>query len=243
MYTGCTMTLRHAFAFACLALVPATAHAHTVLDTPAPLSGNDDFKSAPCGCVIGGTPACDDPYETTVYQVGQEITVTWIETVDHAGDFRISFAAKPPSDVLESDFESSPISVTVPDRQAGGPGSVTLTLPDTPCEECTIQVRQFMEGAMEPFYYTCASIRIESGSGVGGGGTGGAGAGGAGGEPGVGGDGAGPTTTTSGVGGGEPIVAPPPPGDGCSAAPARPGGAGLTIVALALLALRCRPRR
>jgi hypothetical protein len=235
------MTLRHSIALACL-FVPVTAHAHTVLETPAPLSANDDFKSEPCGCVIGGTPACDDPYETTVYQVGQEITVTWIETVDHTGDFRISFAAKPPSEVLETDFETSPISVTVPDRQAGGPGSVTLTLPDTPCEECTIQVRQFMEGAMDPFYYTCASIRIDSGVGTGGGGPGGAGgASGTGGEPGLGGDG--PTSSTTGVGGGEPTVAPPPPDEGCSAAPSAPRGAGLALAALSLLSLRRRSRR
>jgi hypothetical protein len=57
------MPLRHVLAFACLAL-PAPAFAHTVLETPAPLSAN--FKSEPCGCVIGGTSACDDPYATTV---------------------------------------------------------------------------------------------------------------------------------------------------------------------------------
>jgi MYXO-CTERM domain-containing protein len=168
--------------------------------------------------------------------VGQEITVTWIETVDHVGDFRISFAAKPPSEVLESDFETSPISVTFPDRQAGGPGSVTLTLPDTPCEECTIQVRQFMDGAMDPYYYTCASIRIESGSGTGGNG----GGRGNGGEPGLGGDSSSPSTS---VGGGEPTVAPPPPGDGCSTSPAIPQGGGLALAALGLVALRRRRAR
>jgi hypothetical protein len=236
------MTLRDTLALGCVWLFPASALAHTVLDDPPALSANDDYKTEPCGCVIGGMPACDDPYATTVYQVGQEITVTWNETVDHAGDFRISFAAKPPSEVLESDFESSPITVTVPDRQAGGLASVTLTLPDVPCDECTIQVRQFMEGAMDPYYYTCASIRIEA-SGSGGGGAGAGGAPGTGGEPGLGGeDSNGPSNTSTGVAGGEPTAAPPPPTSGCSAARSDARGSLVALAALAALVVRGRRR-
>jgi MYXO-CTERM domain-containing protein len=227
-----------------LLLIPSVVFGHTVLVDPAPMSPNDDAKQAPCGCVIGDPVIpCDDPYEVSVLQTGTEITVTWNETIDHAGDFRVSFSPKPPTEVTEADFEDAAISVTVPDTIQGGIGSASITLPDAPCESCTIQVRQFMKGSAQPYYYTCAAIRLEQGP-VGTGGGSGSGSSGSG-SSGSGSSSTGGPTSSSVSGGddGEPTVAPPTPNDGCSVATDAKPGAGTLLAGLALAVAALRKRR
>lgn len=154
-----------------VALLPQIADAHTVLITPKPLSTDDNAKTAPCGCTFGeGVSQCAPDYMIAPYDLGETISITWNETIDHTGEFRVAFVAKPPEEVTDEEFAASEIQVTVPDEQAGGLRTAELTLPNTACENCTIQVRQFMEGAPSPYYYTCAAIRIgEAPPGVGGG--------------------------------------------------------------------------
>ena len=232
-------------------LVTANARAHILLDEPPPLTDNDDAKQAPCGCIFGSAELpCSATFETTTYAPGQQIIVSFVETVDHPGEFRVAFSPKPPMEVTEEDFENAEIQITIPDEQAGGPGSVMITLPDTPCEECTIQLRQLMEGSPAPFYYSCASIAIVEGGGPGSGGAGGApmggngaGAGSPAGPTGSGGDGGQPVGAGSDDDG-EPTALPNPSSDGCStgAQPAKTGGAVLVALSGLLVALRRRGR-
>ncbi len=79
--------------------------------------------------------------------------------------------------------------------------TATITVPDTPCASCTLQLRQLMTGAAQPYYWSCAAIKIvpaggpvQTTSGDGAGGAGGAGGGGSAGE-------GGSTATTAGSGG------------------------------------------
>ncbi|NUP04889.1 MAG: hypothetical protein HOW73_02385 [Polyangiaceae bacterium] len=229
-----------------LLVLPAIASAHTVLVNPEPLTGNDDAKTPACGCTFGGGAIeCPADFQITEYMAGETITVTWNETVNHTGEFRIAFVAKPPSEVTDADFGASAVKITVDDQQAGGLVDAEITLPDTPCEECTIQVRQFMEGAQNPYYYTCAAVRILDPGGDGGAG----GSSGDGGAPSTGGSGG--TTSEGGapVGsggstsngnnadgeGGEPVWEGPHNDDGCGVSNA--GSAGDSAWAGAIFAL------
>lgn len=232
-----------------LALLPRIASAHTVLITPKPLSTDDNAKTAPCGCTFGeGVSQCAPDYQIASYDLGETITITWNETIDHTGEFRVAFVAKPPEEVTDEEFAASEIQLTVPDEQAGGLRNAELTLPNTPCENCTIQVRQFMENSPSPYYYTCAAIRIgEAPPGVGGGaGDGGGGPIGNGGSAAeAGGNG------STGPGGTQKSEDEPtwagPVDEGCSLLPTRAGGGssglGLSVASMVMAIAYSRRRR
>lgn len=153
------------------------ASAHTLLKTPVPLIPEDDAKSGPCGCYFGGGPedpgddgspiACPTDYSVTTITAGEPLKVEWIETVNHAGDFRIAFSSKAPEQVSKADMDAGEI-MTVPDDNAtsGATLSQMITVPNEPCELCTIQLRQFMMGAAQPYYYTCAAVKIVPAAGT-----------------------------------------------------------------------------
>jgi MYXO-CTERM domain-containing protein len=124
----------------------------------------------------------------TTYQAGQTVNVQWNETVYHPGYFRIALAHKKPSDVTmddlpnppltdsdECDYDKSAVPTTAHDNVladglfmvddiAGMNRSLNqdVTLPDQPCDDCTLQVVQVMEkhGASSCFYFHCAEIKI-----------------------------------------------------------------------------------
>ncbi|MBK8251964.1 MAG: lytic polysaccharide monooxygenase [Polyangiaceae bacterium] len=238
--------------------VGSTAQAHTVLTKPAPLSGDDNAKSGPCGCYFGdgpedptedGTPLpCPTDYTVTELVAGSQVTVEWKETVNHNGDFRIAFSAKSPEQTLKADVDANIIE-TVPDQNgtSGATLKQTITIPNEPCELCTIQLRQFMIGAAQPYYYSCAAVKIvDPNAGTGGAGTGGSSSSAStGGSGGSGGEGTSTTAQTVSTGAGmadpEPTVA-----EGCAVT--NPRAATRTTlflagVALALQQLRRKFRR
>lgn len=233
-------------ALAALASLQGEALAHTLLVTPAPLTDNDDAKSGPCGCEIGGDPACPANYPQTTLTAGENVTVTWKETVNHTGSFRLAFSNKPVDQVTGADLDANVLYDKADENDTnGGTISTTILVPDMPCAACTLQLRQFMEGAANPYYYSCANIKIVAPSGQGGaGGAGGSGSGnggsGTGGEDGVGGDmndidstGPGPATTPPKI----------ETGGLCSAGGGPAGSAGffgLGALALAVLVRRGR---
>jgi hypothetical protein len=124
----------------------------------------------------------------TTFHAGETITVRWQETVYHPGYFRISLAPVHAADATSSDFPNpaltdpdnchyDPAAVqTVPhdnvladglfmvDDQNGSNRSLMqdVKLPDEPCDHCTLQVVQVMEGhpAASCFYFHCAEIKI-----------------------------------------------------------------------------------
>jgi hypothetical protein len=267
--------MKHALfaSFAALSVLAAAGPAagHARLMTPTPLTNDDNAKAGPCGCYFGGGPEdpaedgtplpCPGDFQVTTLQAGTELTVTWEETVNHNGDFRIAFSSKAPADTLKADVDAN-ILIEIPDENATSGGKITqkIMVPDEPCELCTIQLRQFMINAAQPYYYSCAAVKIvaaeeptsssSSGSGGGGGsGTGGAGSGAGGAGSGAGGpDGQGGGAGSTGAGMADPI---PKIEDGCcvvgglgSARGNAGGPAGaLAIVGLALAAASSRRRR
>jgi hypothetical protein len=161
------------------------AQAHIKLMEPASWVVEDGMgnpqKTGPCG---GDTVTATGA--VTTYEPGQKITVTWQETVGHAGHFRISLA-KDRADLIDPVVTTStgdgmtgnsisaeimnPVAypvlvdnlfprtdVTAPQAE---PFTTEVTLPDEPCEGCTLQVVQFM--AQHPpgfFYHHCADVNV-----------------------------------------------------------------------------------
>jgi hypothetical protein len=136
-------------------------------------------KTGPCG---GSTVT--ETGAVTTYRAGQEITVSWQETVPHPGHFRISLA-RDRADLIDPAVETSngdgvsgmsisaeimnPVAYpvladglfpreTVP---APEPFTTTVTLPDETCESCTLQVIQFMaQHGPGYFYHHCANVNV-----------------------------------------------------------------------------------
>lgn len=165
--------------------LPSPAQAHIRLLAPPSwvVEGTlgDPQKEAPCGG--------EDVTETgtvTTFRAGQEVTVEWQETVAHSGHFRISLA-RDRADLVDPVVETengdgvsgnsisaavmNPVAypvladnlfprenVTAPQAT---PFSMTVKLPDEECENCTLQVIQFMaEHGPGYFYHHCANVRI-----------------------------------------------------------------------------------
>jgi MYXO-CTERM domain-containing protein len=103
-----------------------------------------------------------------VYQPGQKITVTWIETVYHPGCFLIDF-----SPAGDQNWQTL---ATIPhDPNTASPinYSTQVTLPQGNCPSCTLRVRQIMLGSQTATcpptsilsgqtYYSCADIALGS---------------------------------------------------------------------------------
>ena len=170
------------------------ASAHIQLDSPpSRYSGQVDQKTKYCGS--GGTASG----VVTEWTAGTEVTVSWTETINHPGHFRIAL------DPTGTDLFEDPVDEN--DKLASGniiayiddPGgqsnfSYTFTVPDYDCNPCSLQVIQYMtdklnDGIDNEIYYWCADVQIAGGGsgttttttttgGAGGGGQGGEGAGG-----------------------------------------------------------------
>lgn len=142
---------------ATLLLLTGTASAHIAMRSPAPRSV--DQKAGPCGAAGSSRGS-----NVTEFQPGETITVTWDETVDHPGHYRIAL------NMDGDDFENPnnpddgfPETMVEPIADKGG-GNYTqqITLPTTPCDNCTLQLVQVMTTAVpyNSFYFQCADIRI-----------------------------------------------------------------------------------
>lgn len=243
-----------ALAIAFLGAARATA-AHTLLVNPPPLIADDNAKSGPCGCYFGAGPedptedgtaaTCPEEYPTTELVAGSQLTVSWKETVHHDGTFRLAFAPLPVSGVVKADLDAGVLyEKTDENTVAGATITATLTVPSEPCADCTLQLRQLMTGSPNPYYWSCAAIKIvpvgTTGSGLATSGAGGAGGDGQGGS----------TSSLAGAGGNESTAAgvavpsPPLKTGACSAVPlgdTSPFSAGVLLAAVAIT--RCARRR
>ena len=158
-----------------------TALAHMALEAPLPrypTDGDGDNKSCPCG-VGQGDRTCNvasdrsDPDRSddiTTYAPGETITLRWRETIGHAGRWRIAFD-EDGADMR--DFNANILEdIEDPGGDAGNTGDgnlweVEVTLPTTPCDNCTLQLVQIMDGQTEDpvdnpvgrsSYYQCADV-------------------------------------------------------------------------------------
>jgi hypothetical protein len=232
-----------AAALASLSIVCVDARGHIALDQPP--KRDAAMKTHPCGGTgaRSATPA--------VFAPGQKITVQWHETVVHPGFFRIALSMDGttfPTDPTDPPpAVAAPVLAIIPKVDGITSHSSDITLPETPCETCTIQVIQYMRAHPPPYYYyQCADIAIRTGGSGGAGGatsTGGGPGGGAGGVGGLAngagggvpdgvsgngpGNGAGGTSSTAGVTGSGGFAGSTPDA-GTSAASTDSGGCALT---------------
>jgi len=134
------------------------AAAHIALRSPAPRTAEQ--KAGPCGAA-GSTRGTT----VTTYQPGETITVEWDETVDHPGHYRIAFDDSGDDVFVNPNTSADAYPFTLVNQiadKAGGHYTQQVTLPTTPCNNCTLQLMQVMT-TTEPynsFYYQCADIVI-----------------------------------------------------------------------------------
>lgn len=147
--------------FLALVLLSGTASAHVTLTSPAPRTAEN--KAGPCGAAGSkrGT-------QVATFAPGAAITVEWDETVDHPGHYRIAFD-NDGDDVFvnpnnPNDNFASTLMEPIADK-VGGHYTQQITLPTTPCNNCTLQLMQIMTTQVpyDSFYYQCADITIGDG--------------------------------------------------------------------------------
>lgn len=138
----------------------ASADAHIALDQPP--TRDVGMKTPPCGGT--GTRSANP----AVFAPGQKVTVKWHETVVHPGFFRVAFSTDGktfPADPTDPPPSvAAPVLAIIPKVDGITQYTTEITLPNTPCETCTIQVIQYMQQhAPPPYYYQCADIAIRTG--------------------------------------------------------------------------------
>jgi len=159
-----------------LCAVPALwtqqAAAHIRMDQPVARnvwgSGpfSDPIKESPCGSGEND-PRTTDPAKINTFAPGETITVSWEETVDHPGYYRISIDMDGQDDFVDPTGTPStanpPVLPTLMDGiqdATDGTYSVEVTLPNETCDNCTLQLVQYMSEKSES-YYICADLVIE----------------------------------------------------------------------------------
>jgi len=165
----------------------SVASAHMALEYPTPRyrsNGSSNNKACPCGvgqsnrlCDVASDRSDPDrnPNRVTVFNTGDTITMEFTETIGHSGRYRIAFD---PDGADMGDFNDN-ILLDVEDP-AGSDGNTgdgsrwefSFTLPDVPCDNCTLQLVQMMDGnTVDPVpdpigrssYYQCADIILTDG--------------------------------------------------------------------------------
>jgi uncharacterized protein (TIGR03382 family) len=146
---------------------PAVAEAHIQLTSPLPRTLSQ--KTGPCGDTT--TPRSSNP---TVLEPGATITVTWNETINHPGHYRVSFDTEGQDFTVPLGFEDTTqtenVLVDSIADAAGGSYTQEITLPNVECETCTLQLIQMMTdkppyGDGNDIYFQCADIALRAGGG------------------------------------------------------------------------------
>ncbi len=177
--TACGL-LSASTAFAHIDLLEPEARAHgTAARGDTDIDENSNLKSGPCGQIVSGRSQ-----RVATYAPGQTITVRVREENAHVSYLRVS---------LDLDGEDFPLRSQVPpapetqeaaaaaEAALGGEGlllvhredndtlgfihELDVTLPDQACDNCTLQVLQFMyDDPAAPYYFQCADLVIEEAS-------------------------------------------------------------------------------
>lgn len=127
-------------------LAPALAHGHSYLLSPPPRAVMTVRQgNPPCGGdARGSTP--------TVLSPGQVLQVQFREVQNH-GNFAVYFsAANDQGFTLLANVANPPT----------GDNSVMVTLPSTPCDQCTLQLVQMNGASTANWYYSCADVSLGS---------------------------------------------------------------------------------
>lgn len=148
---------------ASLFALPQAGNGHAVWTTPTPRSPSDAWKdpNGPCGMNTRSTMV-------TTYQVGQQVSVAWDETVNHPGCFLIDFSTGGDQNWTQLANVKHRAGATPPNKRY----NAMITLPSgVSCTDCTLRLRQIMLSTdTEPCppamiaygatYYTCADVTI-----------------------------------------------------------------------------------
>lgn len=163
------------------ALSTDDAQAHFRLEAPAAMTEQNDLgdpqKTYPCGTADGALTG-----EITAYTAGDTISISISEQIYHPGHYRVALAtndiselpADPPitptpqDQCASTEIMNPPVFPVIADGMLAhaapfdGEQSFEVTLPeDVTCDNCTLQVVQYMSSHGAPcFYYHCANISI-----------------------------------------------------------------------------------
>ncbi len=212
-----------------LVAAPGAAQAHIKMSLPLDWivtnSQGDPQKITPCGVDPTKPTTFTVTNAVTTLHVGDKVTFNWTETVPHDGHFRIALAINsrdeltdPAVTQMNSDGTAAAVAVSTAypvladnlfDHKASSVSAnkaytTSVTIPNTPCTKCTLQLLQFMANhPLDPsyFYHQCADVTILAASGAGGSGGSGGSAGKTGGTGGAAGKTGGTGGVTTGTGG------------------------------------------
>lgn len=143
-----------------------------------------NLKTAPCGASTAGTPQ-----QLEGWVAGATVTVEFTETINHPSHYRVALSRTGESAFTDPENEDDKTTdgidlldgIEDTNDMNNGKLTVEVKLPDEPCENCVLQLLQYMyDKPATPFYYNCADVVIGEGEG-GGDGVGGSDAGGVGG--------------------------------------------------------------
>jgi hypothetical protein len=170
-----------------LVLLPgiASAHIHLTFPTPRTDVPTGDQKIEHCG-----TPnwvRAQHPDRTSTFLPGQTITVTWLETINHPGYYRVAFqpngetfrippagngppAGFPDENLTGQTDPGGTGSLILADRVADGTLSAQITFPNMECANCTLQLIQVMtdkapytvDANSDDLYFKCADITLSA---------------------------------------------------------------------------------
>jgi len=182
-----------------VALFASSAAAHIELVEPSPRYTLPANKACPCG-EGDGNRQCDttaaestDPNRSnnvSTFEAGSTIHIVVEEYIDHAGRIRVAFdsdgadLADFNDDILMDVADPAEPGLSMADPHVW---EFDVQLPNTTCDNCTLQVIQAMHGDTEnpvldpaplSTYYTCSDIRLVPQGSLEAGGAGGSGAGG-----------------------------------------------------------------
>jgi hypothetical protein len=159
------------------ALVPSGARAHIRLTSPTAryVQDNNGLKTGPCG---SGTRTGS----VTELVPGQTVTVTWKESVSHAGHYRIALASsestfvEPTSLSIPSPLPSWDLADGIQDKTGTQTYSQSVQIPQKECPACVLQLIQVMSagtdgtntGTFSGVYHACADVSISGGMSDGG---------------------------------------------------------------------------
>ncbi|MBK9071579.1 MAG: lytic polysaccharide monooxygenase [Myxococcales bacterium] len=147
------------------AAAPASAHIHLTYPLSRTDDGLGDQKAQHCGAVARNES------RVTQFKPGATIAVRWDETINHTGHFRISFnpdgdTFSIPPDATTTTQGTDPL--VLHDLIADGTNCLEVTLPEAPCDNCTLQFIQLMydkppyttDVDSDDIYFNCADIEL-----------------------------------------------------------------------------------
>jgi hypothetical protein len=157
-------------------MVGFEAHAHLELLSPEPRERARDRRSVSSNLKQG--PCGQEPNRRTnrvsVLEPGETIRVSFVEYINHTSYYRVAFDPDGDDDLpvfggrgilREGDDPEGncPVDGRVVlaydfDDRNQGTHELSVTLPDVECDNCTLQVVQFMYGSPRPYYFQCADL-------------------------------------------------------------------------------------